>query len=57
MGVLELWNGQSLEKSNSAPIRASTPKWESSLERTQWEGIRAEISSGPLPFYPPTETI
>ena len=35
MGVLEFVDGQSLEKSSSAPIRANTRKWESSLERTQ----------------------
>jgi len=35
MGVLEFGDGQSFEKSSSAPIRANTPKWESSLERTQ----------------------
>jgi hypothetical protein len=35
MGVLEFGDGESFEKSGSASIRANTPKWESSLERTQ----------------------
>jgi hypothetical protein len=35
MGVLEFVDGQSVEKDSSAPIRPNTPKWESSLKRTQ----------------------
>jgi hypothetical protein len=50
-------HGQSSEETSGVETHANAPKWESYLERTQYEGIWQAISSGPLPCYPPTKTI
>jgi hypothetical protein len=57
MGMLESGDGEISKKIRSTPKAANARKWERCLEGTHSQAFSTAISSGPLPYSPPTETI